>query len=447
MPELSPDRPRKFALVLIFATVCIDLLGFGLVLPLLPIYANAKSLTAGIEPGLRLWIPGLLMVSYSIMQFLFAPIWGRVSDRVGRRPVLLVSLSGSTIFYLLFGIATLEHSLVWMFVARIGAGIAGATIPTAQAYIADITRPEERARGMATIGAAFGLGFTLGPLLGAGAILLDYNYFGGLTTTDLSPWPGYAASILSATALAFAVLKLPESYDPLAAAEERRHIDLASLREALSIPSIGLLLVTSFFAVFALANFEGTISMAIRASLGEELSEAGKYIEMLLVFAYIGVIMCLVQGVIVRRLALRVNEAWLAKVGAVLSIAGFALLGIAAGGGAGIALLMVAAAVEVGGIALMLPAIQSLISRRSDPARQGGILGAGESISAIARITGTVFGLRLYQQAAPLPFWLAAGLMAVVLVLVVVAVRAGRDFRVREEGSPIGCLLPSQARG
>ncbi|NQT38905.1 MAG: MFS transporter, partial [Planctomycetes bacterium] len=159
------DASRRTALLLVFATVCIDLLGFGLVLPLLPIYG--RELTVGFSPESKGWILGLLMSCFSVMQFLFAPFWGRFSDRLGRRPVLLVSLAGSTFFYALFGLASQWHSLAWMFVARIGAGIACASIPTAQAYIADVTPPEKRTHGMALIGAAFGLGFTLGPLIGA----------------------------------------------------------------------------------------------------------------------------------------------------------------------------------------------------------------------------------------------------------------------------------------
>ena len=147
---------------------------------------------------------GILMSCYTMMQFLFAPVWGRLSDRFGRRPILLMSLTGSTTFYFLFGLASVWRSLTWMFVARIGAGIAGATIPTAQAYIADVTTPEKRARGMALIGAAFGLGFTLGPLIGAAAIFISRD-------AGVSPWPGYAASGLSAIALCFALFKLPES--------------------------------------------------------------------------------------------------------------------------------------------------------------------------------------------------------------------------------------------
>jgi DHA1 family tetracycline resistance protein-like MFS transporter len=150
-PGPAPRPPGRGSLLVIFLTVFIDLLGFGLVLPLLPLYGRQFAVD---HSGLTL---GLLMASFSAMQFVFAPLWGRLSDRIGRRPVLLVGLAGAVVFYTLFGLATVWESLVGLFIARIGAGIAGATIPTAQAYIADSTTLEGRVKGMALIGAAFGL--------------------------------------------------------------------------------------------------------------------------------------------------------------------------------------------------------------------------------------------------------------------------------------------------
>ncbi|NLS96572.1 MAG: MFS transporter [Planctomycetaceae bacterium] len=428
MPRPAP----KTALFLVFVTVCIDLLGFGLVLPLLPIYG--EELTSTMSPATAGMTLGILMSCYTMMQFLFAPVWGRLSDRFGRRPILLMSLTGSTTFYFLFGLASAWRSLPWMFVARIGAGIAGATIPTAQAYIADVTTPEKRARGMALIGAAFGLGFTLGPLIGAAATFVSRD-------AGVSPWPGYAASGLSAIALCFALFKLPESLRREKAPEERRHFHLHLLLDAIKVPSIAVLLVVVFFSVFALANFEGTISLLINDTLkiqsrqttaAETLTDHDRWLVSLrvfLVFAYIGVIQCLVQGVLVRRLANTVSEAKLAVTGVLLSVAGFVLLAVMGETRwGGIPLLMFAAAVEVGGIAFVFPAIQALISRRTDPAEQGGILGAGESVSAMARITGILFGVWLYSVWPSVPFWSAAAMMAIVCGLVLWAVRTGEDY-------------------
>ena len=138
--------PRKGSLLVIFLTVFIDLLGFGIVLPLLPIYGKQFAADYGWSDDRVGWVVGVLMSSFSAMQFLFLPIWGRASDRFGRRPILLIGLAGSTVFYGGFGIATMMRSLPGLFVTRIGAGIAGATIATAAAYIADTTTKEKRAR-------------------------------------------------------------------------------------------------------------------------------------------------------------------------------------------------------------------------------------------------------------------------------------------------------------
>ncbi len=435
------DLARRSGLVVVFATVCVDLLGFGLVMPLLPLYG--KALLADRPADQAGWTLALLMISFSAMQFLFAPLWGRVSDRVGRRPVLLASLAASTVFYAMFGVAALQQSLGAMFAARIGAGIASATIPTAQAYIADITPRARRARGMALIGAAFGLGFTLGPLIGALAMEIGgvWRDHGGL-----SPWPGYLAAVLSAIALTMALFRLPESHDPTRVPETRKHIDWQSLRQALVVPSIGPLLGASFLAVFSLASFEGTISLAIDAKLAEPTMPPPSAFgtaetesppaRLFFVFAYIGVIQCLVQGVLVRRIAGRVSDAWLAAVGGVIAVVGFGLLALSVQPVVlGTAFLMVASAVLVTGIAFVFPAVQSLLSRRSDPAEQGGILGAQESVGAIARIVGVAFGVRTFRHAPALPYWSAATMMAVALLLALLAARIGRDWESPEPDS------------
>lgn len=234
-------------LLIIFVTVFVDLLGFGIVLPLLPRYAehflppsaravptndDRTSAEARTNEAVNDAMPiegmatspvkltreggmilGCLMASFSAMQFLFAPLWGILSDRIGRRPVLLVGLAGSTLFYALFALVTQWGNsgpilglspLVWLFITRIGAGIAGATIPTAQAYIADNTDEKTRGKGMAIIGAAFGIGFTFGPLLGS--LFVPNNL-----TAAPSAAPGYVAAVLSGFAFLFGLTSLPES--------------------------------------------------------------------------------------------------------------------------------------------------------------------------------------------------------------------------------------------
>jgi len=405
------SEPRRGSLFVIFLTVFIDLLGFGMVLPLLPNYAATFDVDAG---GVAI---GLLMSSFSAMQFLCAPLWGRLSDRIGRRPVLMIGLAGSAVFYTVFAIAAVQKSLMLLFVSRVGAGAAGATISTAQAYIADVTPLAGRAKGMALIGAAFGMGFTFGPLLGALALI-------SAAEGQLSPWPGYLAAGLSASALLIAYVRLPESLPPGSQPRRKVMIDWSSLREALRTPSIGVLLGILFISVLAFANFETTIALLLKQPAGGfEFTD----IHVLLVFTYIGFVLSVVQGGIVRRLADRVSERVLSTFGASVALLGFVLMSFSANG-ASFAMLMVALGVEVTGFAFITPSINALISRRTDPAKQGGILGIGQSIGSLSRIIGPLIGIPLFYRAAAYPYWAGSLLMLGALTLILVAVGSGGDF-------------------
>jgi len=431
------EMPRKASLLVIFLIVFIDLLGFGMVLPLLPIYAKDFASQFGLEEGHAKIgaLIGLLMSSFSIMQFIFAPLWGRFSDHVGRRPVLMVGLAGSVAFYALFGVATVLRSLPLLFISRIGAGVAGATISTAQAYIADATSLENRTKGMALIGAAFGLGFTFGPLFGFLALSEESGSPG--------PGPGYAAAALSAVALALAYFKLPESLQPgQRAGTGHRGFDRRALREALTIPAVGLVLLASFVCVVSFANFESTLSLMLNS---EDVGYAYTARDVSLVFAYIGIVLTVVQGGIVRRISNRFSEGALASFGAIVEVVGFLLLSLAARH-ATLPLLLTALAVVVSGFAFITPSLNSLLSRWSDPKKQGGILGIGQSVAALARIVGPLAGVPLSQsqslasswgvKAAELPLFLATLLMVIGLACVVLAARRGRDFQPAASANP-----------
>lgn len=469
-------KSSRAPLLIIFVTVFIDLLGFGIVLPLLPRYA--KHFEAG---GLTL---GLLMASFSAMQFLFAPLWGRVSDRVGRRPILVLGLTGSTFFYSLFGYATSLGAegqmlglgvLPWLFICRIGAGIAGATIPTAQAYIADVTGPEERGRGMALIGAAFGIGFTFGPLLGAAFVPGDISDFASKTGSKVAArlnasesqlseiraifdqyarerhalgrtsnreqrdklkndrdekilalftaeqqheWhrlnapsaaPGYVAGVLSGLALLSALFLLPESLQSGSRASERHWLDVSSLRAAVSRPAIGLILLTMFLTTFAFGQFESTLSL-LTEYLG--LADRDNY----LVFAYIGFILSLSQGMLVRRLLPKWGEYAMSIIGVSLMTGGLVLIAIS-GNQESTGMLYGVLPLTVIGFSALNPSLQSLLSRRTPADQQGGILGLGQSMAALARILGPVLGLKLNDVNITWPYWAGAGIMAVGMLL------------------------------
>jgi len=413
--------PAQGSLLVIFLTVFIDLLGFGIVLPLLPVYAREFSVD---ETG---WTLGMLMASFSAMQFLFAPIWGRISDRIGRRPVIMIGLLGSVVFYSLFGLATVWKSIFWLFVARIGAGVAGATISTAQAYIADTTTLENRSKGMALIGMAFGLGFTFGPLIGFLAVPSG--------TGVLGPGPGYAAAGLSATALVLAFFLLPESRHTSAeSALSSRQPIVSSIAVALGTPSIAALLLTTFVCLFSFAKFETTLSIVLKGaqetdtqSVVAQAPFSFTFRQVCLTYAYIGFVLALVQGGLVRRFAGKVSEVAMAAGGAVCEIAGFLLMTQAIGQSS-TGLLFVALTIIVTGFAFLSPSLNSLISRRSDPSQQGSVLGLNQSVNSLARIIGAAVGIPLLTRAIDLPFLAAATLMTLGLVLVLWAGKSGQDF-------------------
>jgi MFS family permease len=397
---------KRSSLAIIFVTVFIDLLGFAIVLPLLPRYARHFEASASAL--------GMLMASFSAMQFIFSPIWGRISDRVGRRPILIMGLAGSTVSYALFGLASsLDPTarlaglspLTWLFITRIGAGIFGATISTAQAFIADVTPPAQRARGMALIGAAFGVGFTFGPLLGA--LFVSSDPLGAP-----SPYPGYVASGLSGIALLSAIFLLPESLRPDSTPSSFGWFLLGNLSEAMTRTAIAPILVAMFFTTFAFAQFESTLAL-LTQQLG--VSDEKNY----LVFAYVGFVLALSQGLIVRRLVPRVGEFWMSLAGTVLMAAG--LIGVAVSSHLeSLVLLCVMIAICVAGFSALTPSLQSLLSRSTRASEQGAILGIGQGITAVSRILGPFIGIVLfYRGGVPFPYWTGAIIMALSILLIV----------------------------
>jgi MFS family permease len=426
-PPIREPAPQKTAisnrsaLLIVFLVVFIDLLGFGIVLPLLPVIGDSyvtRLVGGGEENPLAGAIVGCLMASFSLMQFLAAPIWGRVSDRVGRRPILLIGLAGSVVFYTLFGYActvpaetNADLALTLLFVARIGAGLAGATIATAQAVIADCTPPEKRKHGMALIGAAFGIGFTFGPILAAVALL---------SFPDNLEMVGYGAAGLSLIALVLGLRLLPETRRfeeaPLG---KRQWLNWSAMRQALANSAIGPVILTFFLATLGFASFETTLALFL-----EKAMKFSKY-QTYLVFAYVGLVLMLTQGLLYRRLARRVSEPTFMAMGIALMALGLVGLAIVTWAEASQAfvevvqkaLLFAALATAVVGFAFLTPSAQALISRRTDPNQQGEILGVNQSAAALARILGPLIGVTLFKVMTPplLPY--AFGAIVLVLML------------------------------
>ncbi len=411
-PNGGTDTANRRAMLIVFLVVFIDLLGFGIVLPLLPRLAadlpefsdNAKGAVIG----------GLFSV-FSLMQFVFSPMWGRVSDRIGRRPVLMVGLAGSVVFYGLFGYAAALPKDSWqlalglLFVSRVGAGIAGASVGTAAAVIADCTTPEKRAKGMALIGAAFGFGFTFGPLIAYASLKFFRD----------EPWaPGAAASVLSLLALAIAAAVLPETlrHGPKA---PREFFSLARTREVLAMPKVGLLVFVYFLVIFAFANFEATLTLFTKEVFQMQADDT------FLVFAFIGFVLMVVQGGIYRPLAGRMSEWRLMRLGVALLLFGLAGIAVNAyaayalkesieGGGVNLRPLFYGSvAVAVAGFAFVNPSVSALVSKNADRSRQGEVQGVNQSFSALGRIAGPFVGSVLFFQSAShlLPYGLAAAVM------------------------------------
>ncbi|MCI0376992.1 MAG: MFS transporter [Gemmataceae bacterium] len=428
MQETNPATPvpssaeiNRSALMIVFLVVFIDLLGFGIVLPMLPRiaddYVNELLPSSKTGEGLQGLVVGLLMSSFSLMQFLFAPFWGRVSDRVGRRPILLLGLIGSVVFYALFGYAAslpgttmAGTALVLFFVARIGAGIAGATIATAQAVIADSTPPDKRKHGMAIIGAAFGIGFAFGPLIGAGSMELFPNNAEAI---------GYVAAALSLAAFALGYRLLPETRRvDTGPPQTRRWLDPAALARALANGAIGPVILTFFLATLGFGAFEVTLALLLRDSFGLKESQS------FLIFSYVGFVLLLTQGYLYRKLAKRWSEVAFIALGIVLMAGGVGALGAvtyaASTGWSLYGLLFAALTSAVVGFAFLTPSANALISRRTDANQQGEILGVNQSASALARILGPVLGVTLYKSTAShlLPYALGAGLLILMLPMI-----------------------------
>jgi MFS family permease len=419
---------------IVFLVVFIDLLGFGIVLPLLPLYGD--EILVPLFPSERVQgaILGLLMSSFSAMQFLFAPLWGRVSDRIGRRPILLLGLAGSVVFYALFGIASeiglgesrrLVLGLVLLFVARLGAGVAGATISTAQAVIADCTTPDRRARGMALIGAAFGIGFTFGPLIGLGSLFLP---FPGA--------PGFIAAGVSFIALLLGLVLFKETLRPGSSEGlRRRWFDTRAFLDVLRTPVLGVLVMTFFLATLAFGSLESTLALVNKFLLTGEVGETVKLTREaarsteksnFLVFAYIGFVLMLTQGFLYRRFVARIGEIRFMRAGTLLMTVGLA-------GAVGVLLIqpqlesvttlftlaLLDMTVAVIGFAFLTPSVQSLISRRASAAKQGEVLGVNQSASALARILGPAIGIYLFKLLPShiLPYACGAGLMILVFLI------------------------------
>lgn len=377
-PGLPPSRA---SLLVIYLTVFLDLMGFGILLPLMPYYAihfGAKGL------GL-----GALFAAFSVAQLFGAPLLGRLSDRLGRKPVLLTSLLGSTVAYVATG---LSDSLLTLMAARALAGLFAGSIATAQAYVADVTTPQERAKYMGLIGASIGMGFVIGPWIGA-----ELSRFGFGTSA-------FVAAGLSLFNALLGLFALRESRHP---SKKRVPFSLQRLRTQLATPVVGRLLIASFFITFAFVAMEATFALLAQRKFDLHSTQLGR------IFGALGIVIVITQGGLVGRLVRRYGELTLALIGCgtlavllglvpwmpTLALTVVALLGVAAGQG------------------LLIPSLSSLLSRASGADEQGAVLGLGQSFGALARAMGPVIAGWMFDRDIHLPYAMSAALMLLLLGL------------------------------
>jgi multidrug resistance protein len=385
-------KNQRSPLFIIFTTVLVDLIGFGMVIPLIGLYGRHYG-----ADGLQLSLLGGI---YSLMQFLFAPLWGSLSDRVGRRPILLLSLAGSTLSYVIFGLAP---SYPWLLISRAFGGIFAANISTAQAYIADVTTPADRAKGMGLIGAAFGIGFTFGPPLG------------GIASAQFGlAAPGLIAAGICLANLLLAVFRLPESF-PVEMRQNRTHrswnpFHFSQFRQVVEKRGLGFLLLTFFGVTFAFSTMEQTFSLLFQNKFTLDTGDAGLKTGLVLMVS--GIIGAAVQGGLIRRLVPRYGEKKLLFAGLFLNAWTMAIFPYSPNY---VFYFLLAIPLALGS-SFINPSLSALISKSVSSKEQGSTLGLSQGLGSLARATGPFCGLLTFAIRPELPYIIASILSVIMFV-------------------------------
>ncbi|MFX1537208.1 MAG: MFS transporter [Promethearchaeota archaeon] len=400
------SKLQSGALGVLFLAVFIDLLGFGIVIPLLPFWAESL----GASP----FIYGILVASYSAMQFIFAPLWGRISDSRGRRPVILVGLTGTIIGFGLLALTALvfTDSLLMLLISRLIGGIfTAATLPTSQAYIADTTTGKDRAKGFGLIGAAFGLGFAIGPAIG-GFLSIGGYYVPALFATGLA--------VLNLLA---AIRNLPESL-PKEVREEKRSFKIyreeptsGVFRIILSTPSIFLIIILFASISLSFSGMESTLALLgeVRFGLDEVLTGV--------VFLVVGIVAIVTQGGIIRPLSNKFADSLLIAFGFVFLVIGFAGLSTVAS-----LIDMVVWVIPLAfGSSIANPTLGALLSKRAPSENAGEVLGINQGVGSLMRIVGPLFATFLFEINVAFPFYLGTILLGIGFILTLILITLTRD--------------------
>ena len=382
-------------MAIVFLVVVIDLIGFGIIIPLLPFFGEYFNASPEII--------GCLMATYSAGQLLTAPLWGRLSDKIGRRPVLLVSLFGLSLSYLLMSSA---QNLLSLFIARALGGLMAGNISAAFAYVADITTPQNRAKGMGLIGAAFGIGFIIGPAIGgilAGSDPAHANY----------QMPALIAAIASGLAFVISLIFLSESLTPemrFSRLNEPTTKIFDMFRQAISQKELRVLLIVSFLVIFVFASLESMFPIWSRRAMAWGPEQTGY------LFAFVGIISAIIQGGFLGFLTKLFGEIRLIIMGTLILAIGMALVPLSNS----VELLTCTMALVAIGFSLVSPSLNTAISLRSSATEQGQVMGITRSVTTFSRILGPAWaGLIFGSVGKNWPFFLSALIMVFVLALLI----------------------------
>ncbi len=386
---------NRSSLVLIFLTVFIDLLGFGILIPILPSF-SVKELHVD-EAAI-----GIAIAIYSFVQFLFNPVLGKLSDKYGRKPVIVICLFLNAMGYIVFAFT---HSYLMLLASRVIAGIGGSSIGVAQAYIADVTTRENRSKGMGLIGAAFGLGFVFGPLIGG--LLSSYGY--AVT--------GYVAAGFSLIAFLLTIFYLPESlkqkeeFEDLSAHPQRRRLfDFAAMKKILQKPDLAVLILLFFILTFSFANIYGTFALLGLKVYGFTDMQNGY------MYGIVGLSSAIIQGGLIGRINKLMSKKLILIIGSILMMLSLAMIPYA-GTFLGLAIVSIVLSYGTG---TFQPTVLSLISEVTSETEQGITLGINQSLSSFARVLGPLWGGFAFEYLGyPLPF-LTGSLFTFVIFLLTV---------------------------
>lgn len=378
-------KSNPAARLTIFLIVFVDLLGFGIMIPMLPFFARSLGATPTEI--------GALMFVYSFMQIFLSPVWGSLSDRFGRRPILLLTILGQCGAFLWAGLSASYLSLL---LSRAVAGIFAGNISTASAYMADVTPPEDRAKGMGLIGAAIGLGFIFGPAIGG--LLIPHGHH----------WPSLVAWAISFSNLILALFLLKESRASVEErAKNRRRFRMADFKFVIESPRFFYPMLISFLATFAFVQMEITFGLFVTDRLKFEERDAA------FMFAFMGLASALIQGLVLGPLTKRFREEQLIRFGLLAAFIALALLSVSRDRG----LLMTSLVILAVGYSLMNPCLSALVSKQATAENQGSVLGIFQSFASAARVLAPLGAGILYGYRVELPFWMGAGVIALGLLI------------------------------